>query len=502
MYTKTVKGAFTIEILIAFTVVTLALSGAVMVALGGQVSGMDMNLSGGGLHREMSLYERNVAQAYSSWAGLTSVAASDPNDDLGYSTSTTVAYVSPCIKEVSSSVSWSSDKSRTLGAAVTMLAGSVAEARALGGGCDPLPPLSGWENPDSFGSIDVSGADGTGVVARSVAGHRYVFLTADPSAAAKEDLYIFNVDDAQSPSLTGSLNTGKGLNDIVVAGQYAYVVQNDNVDQLQVVDISTPSAPVVVATASLPGVVSTGSYPEGRSIAYSNNRLYIGTNETAGPEFHIFDVTTPTAPASLGSLEVTHNVHDIAVRSSTAYLATSADYGELVLIDVSTPASLSLPPNFSTPDTMDKKFNARTHTGTPTESTENGTTLDVVGTRVYLGRERASNANERDLYIIDVSTQSALTELGSLRIGIGSNTEVSGIISQGTYAFVMSTDSNSPFQVIDTTDPSAMFVQSSCGFNFSQVTRAISYLDNFIFSANRSNDILRIIYDKPGTSCS
>jgi len=499
---RTTRGSFTIEVLIAFAVSTLALGGALMLALSGQVSGMDMNLTSGGLFRESSMHERNLAQAYSAWDSIKSVSASNPALDGGYSTSSTMSFTSPCVKEVTSSVSWSSDKNRLLDASFVSLLASTSTAQFYAGGCDPIPPADGWENPASYGSTDVSGADGTGIDAHWVAGHRYVLLSADPSSAGKEDLYIFNADNAQSPTLTSNLNTGKGLYDIVVAGNYAYVVQNDKVNQLQVIDISNPAAPTLVTSTSLVGVDTTGSYPEGRTIAYFNNRVYVGTKETAGPEFHIFDVTTPSAPTHLGSLEVTHNVNDIVVHGTTAYLATSADYGELVLIDVSNPSSLSLPPNFSTPGTMDKKFNARTTDATPAESTEDGVTLDVVGTRVYLGRERTTSSTERDFYIIDATNQSSLVSLGALRMGLGSNTEVSGITAQGKYAFLMSTDSNRPFYVIRVSVPATPTVVSTCGLNFSQVTRAITYLDNFIFSANRSNDILRVIYDKPGTSCS
>ncbi len=499
---RTARGSFTIEVLIAFVVSTLALGGALMIALGGQVSGMDMNLTSGGLFRESSMHERNLAQAYSAWDSIQSVSASNPALDGGYSTSSVMALTSPCVKEVTSSVSWSSDKNRLLDASFVSLLASTSTAQFYAGGCDPIVPLDGWENPASYGSEDVSGADGTGIDAHWVGGHRYVFLVADPSSASKEDFYIFNVDDAQNPTLVSEINTGKGLYDVVVAGNYAYVVQNDNENQLQVIDISFPATPVLVTSTSLVGVDDTGSYPEGRTIAYFNNRLYIGTKETAGPEFHVFDVTTPSTPTHLGSLEVTHNVNDIVVQGTTAYLATSADYGELVLVDVSNPASMTLPPNFSTPGAMEKKFNARTTAATPVESTEDGTTLDVVGTRVYLGRERTNNASERDFYIIDASNQSSLVALGALRMGLGSNSEVSGITAQGKYAFLMSTDSNLPFYVIRVSVPATPTVVSTCGLNFSQVTRAITYLDNLIFSANRSNDILRVIYDKPGTSCS
>lgn len=494
------RGFLTLELIISIALFATIMTAALLVATGGQVASMDVGMTEFGLASTTNKTQA-LSQTASVHQGFQSLVGSVVTGD-GFRLSTLVDTLSPCMKYVEASTTWSSDKGRSLFSSSGTFVISTTTTKAMGGGCSPLPPAEGWENPGSLGSVDVSGADGTGVDARWVAGHRYVFLTGDPSSAGKEDLYVFNADTPTAPVLTAALNTGKGLNDVVVADGYAFVVQNDKTNQLQVIDVSNPAAPVFVTSLSLPGVLATGSYPEGRTITYWNKRVYIGTKETAGPEFHVIDVSTPTSPVHLGSLEVTHNVNDIVVRGTTAYLATSADCAELMLINVSNPGAMTLPQNCSTPGTMDMKFNARTTGATPSESTEDGITLDVVGPYVFLGRERASASDERDWYVIDVTDPNALTAQSALRLGLGPNTEVSGIVTRTPYSFVMTTDSNKPLYVVRVTDVTSPVVVSSCSFNYSQVTRAISYLDNYIFSANRSNDILRIIYDKPGVSCS
>ncbi|MBY0539272.1 hypothetical protein K2P56_02455 [Patescibacteria group bacterium] len=489
------RGFLTVEVVIALAVFTIIMSSAVLLSFNGQTAGLDTELTKETVYQAQSSSQTDL-QLASVATGFNAL-SSTVNVNAGYTR--TVTNSSPCLKITDTSFSTSTEKNRALSAGIVSAVASIQNALALGGGCDPFPPSTEWDNPDSLGSVDVSGADGTGVDAQWFNGHRYAFVTADPSSGGNEDFYVFGVDDPENPTdpAVGELNTGNGLYGIDVAGQYAYVIQNDNEDQLQVIDISDPANPSVAAELTLAGVDGSGSYPEGWSIAYYDERVYIGLRETAGPEFHVIDVSNPQVPVQLGSLEVTHNINDIVVSGNYAYLATSADYGELVIIDISNPASLSLPPNFSTPGTMNMKFNARTHAATPAESTEDGWSVDVAGGIAYLGRARVNGSTERDYYVLDVSTPSSVALLGSLKMGLGPNSEVSDTKVRGRFAYLSTTDSNEPFFVLNIEDSANPVVQSTCGLNFSQVTRGLAYLDNYVFAVNRSNDILRIIYDLP-----
>src|SRR3989338_2495048 len=504
MKKNTERGAATIELLIALAVGVIFITGATLVSFGAQTSGLDTGLTNEGLR----LAELGTADTVASVAAAWNYTQTELTGF--YDSVTNIDDISDCMKSVDRDTTWTSEKNRGQYSSMKTLVANWAAAKANGGGCSPIPPSDEWDNPDSFGSVDLSGADGTGVDVRSVGGINYAFVTADPGALPAEDFMVVDVSDPDNidPSIdVRAINTGLGLNGVAVGGNYAYVLQNKNTEQLQVIDITTPLNPLLIAgAATLPNITFTCPPPgsvtclAGRSIAYSAQRVYVGTQylfngalpETKNNEFHIYDVSSPSSPVWLGSLNVNHNVNDIEIDGNYAYLATSDDVGELTIVDISNPAF----------PTIAGKFDAKKMLGGASD--EDGWSVDVVATIAYLGRERVNDSDEeRDFYILDVSNPSLVTIVGSKLVGMtpGSDIYVSGVAKQGNFAFISTTDSNEPFYVIDITNPANPINHSTCGLNFSQVTRGLKYFDNFIFTVNRSNDILRIIYDQP-TACS
>lgn len=509
MKNNTVRGAFTIEILFAFTIITLALTGAVMVALGGQVSGMDMNLTSGGLNRESTLYEKNIAHGYSSWSTLASVAASNPALDNGYSTSTTVTNGAPCTKLVTSDVSWSSDKNRSLGASVTTLIASVAEARLFGGTCDPTPG-SDWENPGSFDGIDTGGAKGTAVEVAYIGGIRYAFIVSDSGTNDKNDFLVVDSTILNSFVDVASLDTSRGdndivgLNDVAYANKTAYVLRsykdhkpnpNHNVNQpgcqftvanqLQIIDLTTPAVPVLQPSdVTLDGVNGCeGSDPDGKVVRYYNGKLFIGLRTTLGPEFLIYDVSGANrlTPQFVGKIDnsFNHSVYDLAIRGNYAYLATSYADGEIIVVDITNPA---LPVVAGVPIDLPDSLTA--------------TALAVNGNRLYVGRDRADGA-EKDFYVLDITSPATPSIIGSgWQLGTKSGSTVTGLAVQGPHAFVVTDDANKPLFILNISNPLALALNSSCSINWSQSAADIAYSDNLLFVVNRSQYVIRVIYDK------
>lgn len=502
---KSGAGFSTVEILIAFSFFVLTIGGVAIIAFGNQVVALDTQLSGQAvLKAEKSMEDLKTAAALN-WNSANSIPLSAPDSDY-QRWGVYVQDISPCAKYASSAVIWQSSPVRPQKTEYATLLTNPAEAIALGGDCDPLPPGE-WDNPDSYGSVDLSGADGTGVDVYRINGTRYAFITADPSSPATEDFMVVDVSDPNtlnSSDIVSKINTGPGLNGVVIGKAHAYAIQNKNTQQLQIIGVADPSSPAIAASITLPNITFTCSPPSkpclaGKSIVYYNDKVYVGTSyianlalpATENNEFHIFDVSIPASPAWLGSFNVDHNVNDIEVRGNYAYLATSDDAGELTIVDVSNPAA----------PVVAGKFDAQTTVGGASD--EDGWSVDVVGNYAYLGRERVNGGNERDFYILDISNPASVSIVGSKVVGMtsGSNIYVSGIAKQGNYAFLSTTDSNKPFFVLNIADPANPVNYSACGLNFSQVTRGLKYLDNLVFLANRSNDILRIVYDQP-TACS
>jgi len=487
-YAQSRKGIATLELLIALSFVAITMTGAVLVSFGGQTANLDVNLTNRGMLHGASSFEKNVAAAIAGWDLLGSISESE---DV-YALSRTTSLSGPCMKLVTTNVGWTSEKNRGQGFSLKTLVGSMERARLLGGGCSPVPP-SGWDNPGTAGSIDLSpnGIAGTAVDIGYVHGTRYVFLAAQHSNPATDDFFVIDTTVITSPNIVSSINTGVGSNDVDVAGTYAYVLQDDATNQLQVIDVDDPADPILVKKISLEdyGVDPSGSNPEGWRIAYYNNYLYVGLKTTIGPEFLIFDVSTPNDPIFTGAIDeaFNHNVNDIAVSSdgNYAFLATGYDNRELMVIDISDKAA---------PFDTGFGFDANEVAG----DTQDATSMYLIDNTLYLGRARVTGV-KKNFYILDVTTPTAPTPLGSLQIALNPSTAaIVGITVAGPYAFIATTDSTEEFQVWRIDNPSSIVQPSACSnYNFPAKPSGLTYADNLIFAAIESNEALRIIYDLP-----
>jgi hypothetical protein len=259
------------------------------------------------------------------------------------------------------------------------------------------------------------------------------------------------------------------------------------VDQLQVIDLADPLVPVLQPTDisfDTQGVDPCGSDPDGKVIRYWDGKIYVGLKTTNGPELLIYDVSGANrlAPVFVGKLydAFNHSVSDIAVNVPYVYLATGHDTGEVYAVDT-----------------------ANLNTATPVNlaGTLDATALYRAGNRLYAGRARATGS-DTDFAVLDTTTPASPSVLGpGFKLGQGSGDEVTAVSVHGPYAFVSSTDSNSPLYILDITDPNAIVKHLLCTLNWSQVTTNMVYIDNMLFVVNRSNDMVRVIHDQPG-SCS
>jgi len=115
----------------------------------------------------------------------------------------------------------------------------------------------------------------------------------------------------------------------------------------------------------------------------------------------VYDVSSPASPSLMGSIELGHSVNDIYVAGSFAYLATDDETGELMVIDISSPATMQHP------DGTGMKYDL---TGT-----QDGTALFYSSGVVFIGVGRSSgdSASWHDFYALNVSIPTNITELGS-----------------------------------------------------------------------------------------
>jgi len=491
---KSQAGISTLEILIALAVLMTSISAVILVSFGAESVSVHAQTSNEALYIAEANLEDVRAEGKKDFNGLNALAGATTTDI--YTIQTIVNNITTCITEISSEVTWSVENARPQ---TTRLSTQIHDPEA-DQNCITSPPSSAWKNPATFAThdLDPSGSQGTDIALENINGTDYVFITSSHGNPASDDLWIFDLSSGL-PVFTASLpittsppaTDVKGINAIDVAEQkstgdvYAYIAVESKTDQIQVINVTTPSSPTVVVIISLEdyGVDPAGIEPEGRSMLFYKDRLYVGLHRTAGHELHIFDVSDPTSPIHLGSREVNHNLNEMVVRGDYIYMATSSDDSELTVLDISNPASIF--PSFIFGE-ADPGFDAA--------GDKDGTSLYLIGNRVYLGRVKSNS--EPDLYIIDVTNPLAPLELGGVNLNMGpSSAAVIDIIVLGDLAFLGTSDSNEEFQVWNISNPDDIVNCSK--FNFPEEIAGLDFLNDKVYAAVRSNDALHVISDQP-----
>jgi hypothetical protein len=247
----------------------------------------------------------------------------------------------------------------------------------------------------------------------------YAYVMADA-----EGIKIYNVSDPANPVFVADGPDG-GLNeDFDVEGDK--LVLASSVDNITIVDISDPTTPVTI-------VQSFGTPKDADALDLVGNLLYLSTDvDHSAPEFFIYDIANPAAPALVGSLDVVAFVHDVQVFGDTAYLIRNAN-GPLV-VDVSNPSAPQLlgkiPLSFG--DAYD---------------------LDVEGDLTILA------ADEEDLVLFDVSSTPTGDFVGQSILP----TDVRDLVIEGDIAILGTADS--ALTLMDISDPSTMRVISAQGLS-------------------------------------
>ncbi len=449
------EGQSTLEIIIAIMILATGITAAILALFGGQSLSLDSQEANAALriaHEEVGKIE---SQALYDFAGI----ASSSSTEAEFTKEITVLSVSTSTKRVTVRVSWRTNPLRLQDLELVTLVTDWKSVQDTGGDTGGGSPSGDWKNPTTFGSVDL----GPGESATDLdVINKIVYMTATASDNKKADFFIVDARNGASPAVTSSIDTGPGLNAIDAISGYAFVANNSSTAQLQVIDTSNLNSPTLVASFTLPGVSGAGAI--GNTIFYANNKVYMGTENATGPEFHIIDVSNQTNPVSLGSREMNMEVNAIYVRNNLAYVAVRDD-PRLRIYDVSDPSNI-------------------TQVGSFTAGGQWPVSLWLASSTAYLGTEQGA---QREVFIINVSSSSSPTSTGSFNV----SDNVNDIRVNGNLAFLATADSNAEFQTWDIANPASTSLWSS--FNFPQVGSGVDYENNLVYVAVRSNDALRII---------
>jgi hypothetical protein len=147
-------------------------------------------------------------------------------------------------------------------------------------------------------------------------------------AAGAAGLQVVDVSDLAHPFLAGSLATSGNANDVRVAGNLAFVA--DGPAGLEIIDVSSPTAPVRIAGVATPAAAN--------HLAIAGNRLFIA--DALG--LRIVDFSQPQAPVMLGGIDTAGagyyaltEPRGVDVAGNYAVLAASAQ--GIQIVDVSDP---------------------------------------------------------------------------------------------------------------------------------------------------------------------
>ncbi len=236
-------------------------------------------------------------------------------------------------------------------------------------------------------------------------------------------------------SLDGQTAITGGALSVAVYGQYAYVGESDGID---VVDVSNPSSPSVVAT------FGSGNFPQPSSrvfVRVSGNDLLVSTATASGSTFLVYSLANPTSPQLLGStntIEPFAGSAAFSIQNDQAFVnnwyftvsifggGILSEHGDLLSVDFSNPASPSLVGSLYGLPSGGSYFIFRS---IPTDSH----TLLVASTTSTGG---GSQTGVGDILVVDTTNPASPTITGEL--DIPGTIDSLDLASDGTQALVIS----------------------------------------------------------------
>ena len=332
-----------------------------------------------------------------------------------YDSTSTIKYISPCIMNLTASSSWNSfgiNKNVSFSATST----DLDYAKKISGDCGGTnfpssfpqnPPTNFYVTSGQISSIDTLGTN--------------IYLSDNESSSSS----VLAYDTSRNQS---EVKIDSQINAIDAIHGKIFLAVNGTSRQFRVIDSSDLNKMFESASSSLPGV--SGSYPGATCIAYFNSKVYVGTHRTAGNELHIFDVSS-NSPVWLGSIELNHNINAIAIKEPYAFLATSGNTDNLIIVDISRPNTI-------------KKISSLAFTGT-----EDSLSIFLSGNKLYLGRKKGTSASHPDILIIDISDPTKPLVAGTFYL----HKDVIGIKVFNDIIYAATNDPQSALTILNGNDP-------------------------------------------------
>ena len=249
----------------------------------------------------------------------------------------------------------------------------------------------------------------------------YAFITSE----AGDGLYIFDISIDDSPfRVSPNFSVGVAARSPVIYRDTLYLIVDNSADEIRAYDVSDPTSLVAItapiATYDLPGNA------RGMALYRKGSILYVGTQGSASDsEFYSFDISDPAeiTPLHVDGFNITENptIFDVYVSGNYAYLGTSMETQEMIVIDISSPSAMV-------------EHEAYNGTGP-----NYGLSVRASGTGFYLGRSEGGAIDEYILITGSNGTPDPASGPGTYGVDIGGSVNAMSMDPLGCYAF-MATD--------------------------------------------------------------
>jgi hypothetical protein len=254
------------------------------------------------------------------------------------------------------------------------------------------------------------------------------------------NLQVIDISNPSSPVVVGTVSAGYA-GSVYVQGNYAYVT-DIYYDSLQIINISNPYSPVTV------GSFWAGSYTG--SVYVQGNYAYV-TNQ--GPDLQIINISNPASPVLVGTVSISYS-GSVYVQGNYAYVTNLG--GALQIINISNPASpvvvgsvslgygatnVSVQGNYAYVGNQYYGFQV-IDVSNPASPVLVGTDYTATGDSYVQGRY-AYVTGSSGLLVIDVSNPISPVTVGTITTGTSPNS----VYVQGRYAYVASNGSG--LQIFD-----------------------------------------------------
>gem|GEM_PF-3303256 len=252
---------------------------------------------------------------------------------------------------------------------------------------------------------------------------KYAYVVSTYAVISEQQLYIVDISNPAAPVVQGSLLLSSGMDTSIfrvqTVGKYAYITTGFH-NSLLVVDVSNPSSPV------LAGSVSSSLMSGASSIAISGTHAVVGGN--VSDSLVVVDVSNPGNPQIVGSISTTSSldgVRDIYISGKYAYAVGSSVNDTLTVVDISSSTNPVVVGSVQS-SSLDAPFS-----------------VQVSGKYAYVA---AGIRNA--LTVVDISSSTNPVVVGSVQDPTKLHSPRSVYIS-GKYAYMANVGSNGGFYVVD-----------------------------------------------------